>query len=140
VAKRHCKKCTGHAGPKKRRRSTLPSTESSLKTVLDSKNSKKEPDGEKSEPLYTDAARYHIVSADVSQASPQAESDTINAEMHTCALLPHTSVVFGVPTTSTNGATGSLSNAYEYGDCVGKVGYESHRTVAQGVEVSVGFK
>ena len=57
-----------------------------------------------------------------------------------CSTLPYTSVVFGVPTTSTQGAAGSLSDAYEYGDCVGKVGYESHRAAAQGVEVSVGFK
>ena len=60
-----------------------------------------------------------------------------NSGTHTCPSLPHTSVVFGVPTTSTNGA-GSLSSAYEYGDCVGQVAYESHST-PQGVEVSVGF-
>ena len=62
-----------------------------------------------------------------------------NSGTHNCASLPYTSMVFGIPTTSTNGATGSLADAYEYGDCVGKVGYKSQRTSAQGVQVSVGF-
>ena len=63
-----------------------------------------------------------------------------NSGTHTCQSLPYTSVVFGVPTTSTVGAgLGSLKNAYEYGDCVGKVAFKSHRT-PQGVEVSVGFQ
>jgi hypothetical protein len=61
-----------------------------------------------------------------------------NAGSHTCASLPYTSMVFGVPT-STTGGIGSLGNAYEYGDCVGKVAYKSSR-IAAGVEVSVGFK
>ena len=60
-----------------------------------------------------------------------------NTGSHTCASLPYTSMVFGVPT-STTGAIGSLGNAYEYGDCVGKVAYKSSR-IAAGVEVSVGF-
>lgn len=60
-----------------------------------------------------------------------------NSGTHTCGSLPHTSVVFGLPTTSTNGV-GSLSSAYEYGECLGQVGFESHST-PQGVEVSVGF-
>lgn len=60
-----------------------------------------------------------------------------NSGMYTCGSLPYTSVVFGVPTTSMNGA-GSLSSANHYGDCVGKVPYESHKT-AQWVEISVGF-
>jgi hypothetical protein len=61
-----------------------------------------------------------------------------NSGIHTCSTLPFTSMTFGVPTTTMKGATGSLSNAYEYGDCVGKVAYKSQRT-PQGVEVSVGF-
>ena len=58
---------------------------------------------------------------------------------HPCSSLPYTSMVFGVPTTTTHGATGSLENAYEYGDCVGHVSFKTHRTSDQGVEVSVGF-
>lgn len=62
-----------------------------------------------------------------------------NSGTHTCRSLPHTSMVFGVPTTSTTGAgPGSLGNAYEYGDCVGRVAFKSQRTL-QGVHVSVGF-
>ncbi|KIM79099.1 hypothetical protein PILCRDRAFT_98226 [Piloderma croceum F 1598] len=59
-----------------------------------------------------------------------------NSGTHTCSSLPFTSVTFGVPTTG--GAIGSLGNAYEYGDCVGKVAFKSQRT-SQGVQVQVGF-
>jgi hypothetical protein len=58
---------------------------------------------------------------------------------HPCSTLPYTSMVFGVPTTTTSGAIGSLRNAYEYGKCVGKVGFKTHRTSDQGAAVSVGF-
>jgi hypothetical protein len=58
---------------------------------------------------------------------------------HPCSTLPFTSMTFGVPTTTMSGATGSLGDAYEYGNCVGQVAFESHRTSDQGVEVSVGF-
>lgn len=56
---------------------------------------------------------------------------------HSCGSLPKTEVTFGVPTTS-NGNAGSLQNAYEYGDCVGKVGFRSVRS-NRGVDVTVGF-
>lgn len=58
---------------------------------------------------------------------------------HPCPTLPYTSMVFGVPTTTTSGAIGSLGDAYEYGDCVGEVAFKTDRTSDQGVEVSVGF-
>lgn len=63
-----------------------------------------------------------------------------NVGTHTCQSLPYTSVVFGVPTTSTVGAgLGHLGSAYEYGDCVGKVAFKTQQTL-QGVEVGVGFE
>jgi len=58
---------------------------------------------------------------------------------HPCSTLPFTSMAFEVPTTTMSGATGSVGDAYEYGDCVGRVAFESHRTYDQGVEVSVGY-
>ena len=58
---------------------------------------------------------------------------------HPCSSLPYTSMVFGVPTTTTSGANGSLGNAFEYGNCVGSVAFKTHRTSDQGVAVSVGF-
>ena len=58
---------------------------------------------------------------------------------HPRSTLPYTSVVYGVPKTSTSGAVGSLGNAYAYGDCVGKVAFKTRRTSDKGVEVSIGF-
>ncbi|KAG9325103.1 hypothetical protein KVV02_006765 [Mortierella alpina] len=58
---------------------------------------------------------------------------------HSCNTLPNTSVVFGIPTTTTKGVTGGLRDAYEYGNCVGKVAFKSQRTSNRGVEISVGF-
>ncbi|KAJ6131638.1 hypothetical protein N7523_001344 [Penicillium sp. IBT 18751x] len=60
-----------------------------------------------------------------------------NSGTHTCDELPKTEVLFGIPTTS-SGNAGSLGNAYEYGDCVGKVDFNSVRT-SSGVDVTVGF-
>ena len=57
---------------------------------------------------------------------------------HACSSLPFTSMAFGVPTTTTSGAIGSLTDAFEYGNCVGKVAFNSQKTV-QGVQVQVGF-
>jgi len=62
-----------------------------------------------------------------------------DGQSHACSTLPYTSMVFGVPTTSTTGAIGSLGNAYEYGNCVGQVEFKTNRTIDLGVEVSVGF-
>lgn len=61
-----------------------------------------------------------------------------NSGTHTCGSLPFTSMVFGVPKTLTAGAVGSLGNAFEYGDCVGKVAFNTQRN-QQGVQVRVGF-
>lgn len=56
---------------------------------------------------------------------------------HTCSSLPKTEVKFGIPTTS-SGNAGSLQNAYEYGDCIGKAGFSSVQS-SSGVDVTVGF-
>ncbi|KAB8217098.1 hypothetical protein BDV33DRAFT_206760 [Aspergillus novoparasiticus] len=54
--------------------------------------------------------------------------------------LVKTPVVFGVPTTSTEGAgPGELKNAYEVYDCAGKQDFKLQR-LSDGVEVKVGFK
>lgn len=55
---------------------------------------------------------------------------------HSCGDLPRSAVTFGKPVSP--GRVGALQDAYEYGDCVGKAGFETHRTL-RGVEVSVGF-
>jgi hypothetical protein len=60
-----------------------------------------------------------------------------NSESHACDQLPKTDVIFGNPMTTNNG-TGALSSAWEYGDCVGEVGFSSSQT-SSGVEVTVGF-
>ncbi|KAA8649361.1 uncharacterized protein ATNIH1004_005262 [Aspergillus tanneri] len=58
----------------------------------------------------------------------------------TCESLSQTLVVFGVPTTSTDGVgPGELENAYEVYDCAGKQDFKSQR-LSDGVEVKVGFK
>ena len=62
-----------------------------------------------------------------------------NGQHHACSSLPYTSMVFGVPLTTTSGAIGSLGDAYECGDCVGQVDFRTHRTSDQGVAVSVRF-
>jgi len=61
-----------------------------------------------------------------------------HGKTHACSTLPYTSIIFGVPTTTTSGAIGSLGNAYEYGKCVGNAAFKTRRTSKQ-VEVSVGF-
>ncbi|KAJ5103959.1 hypothetical protein N7532_004488 [Penicillium argentinense] len=60
-----------------------------------------------------------------------------NSGSHSCGDLPKTNVTFGVPTTT--GGEGSLENAYEYGDCVGKVDFGTKRVGWDAVEVVVGF-
>ncbi|CAI7613071.1 unnamed protein product [Penicillium bialowiezense] len=55
---------------------------------------------------------------------------------HECSQLPKTAVTFGKPVAE--GYVGELTKAYEYGDCVGKVDFETHYT-DDGVETSVGF-
>ena len=61
-----------------------------------------------------------------------------NSGSHTCDQLPWTEVTFGVPTTS-SGGMGSLGDAYEYGDCVGKVDFGTKRVEGDAVNVVVGF-
>lgn len=56
---------------------------------------------------------------------------------HSCSALPRTSVTFGAPSTS-GGNSGSLGKPYEYGDCVGQVGFSTVQS-GSGYEVSVGF-
>ncbi|KAG0045375.1 hypothetical protein BGZ83_009409 [Gryganskiella cystojenkinii] len=63
-----------------------------------------------------------------------------NTGSPTCSELPDTTVAFGVPTSTTSGRIGALSDAYEYGDCAGNVKFNNKRTSDQGVEISVGFK
>ncbi|KAL0564486.1 hypothetical protein V5O48_017558 [Marasmius crinis-equi] len=55
-----------------------------------------------------------------------------------CQMLPKTEVFFGTPTTKTGVVSlAKLSDAYEYGDCVGQVNFSQVRT-ADGVSVKVG--
>ena len=66
----------------------------------------------------------------------------VGTEQQDCSTFPYTSVVYGVPTTTTSGAIGTLGDAYEYDEndsCEGRAGFETHRTSDQGVEVSIGF-
>ncbi|KAK2766976.1 hypothetical protein FQN54_006293 [Arachnomyces sp. PD_36] len=59
---------------------------------------------------------------------------------HKCSKLPYTSIVFGSPKTSTEGAgEGSLGGAFEAGDCIGKVGFQTERT-SDTVKITVGFQ
>lgn len=59
---------------------------------------------------------------------------------HQCSDLPHTSIVFGSPTTSTEGAgDGRLGEGYEGGDCVGKVNFKTEQT-SDTVKITVGFQ
>ncbi|PLB44979.1 hypothetical protein P170DRAFT_458585 [Aspergillus steynii IBT 23096] len=57
---------------------------------------------------------------------------------HTCDSLPATNASFGDPSSSAEGVKGSVGKPYEYGDCVGKAGFEVEET-DDGYEVSVGF-
>jgi hypothetical protein len=57
-------------------------------------------------------------------------------DSHQCGDLPRTGVTFGKPVSQ--GHVGRLQKAYEYGDCVGKAGFETHYTLG-GVGTSVGF-
>lgn len=59
-----------------------------------------------------------------------------DGRLHACSSLPYTWVTFGIPVASTGVA--ALSDAFEYGECVGKVAFKNARTSA-GVQVQVGF-
>ncbi|PLN76998.1 hypothetical protein BDW42DRAFT_188323 [Aspergillus taichungensis] len=56
----------------------------------------------------------------------------------TCNEEPYTNVTFGAPTTTHAGVNGSLSEPYEYGDCVGKVNFEIN-AIGKSWQISVGF-
>ncbi len=61
-----------------------------------------------------------------------------DGQNHPCNTLPKTHVFFGTPTTKTSGAgPGRLGTPYEYGNCVGQVGF-STTTSASGAFVTVG--
>ncbi|KAG9069633.1 hypothetical protein KI688_010537 [Linnemannia hyalina] len=61
-----------------------------------------------------------------------------DGQQHACSSLPYTWVTFGTPTSTTSGVNFGLSNAFEYGDCVGKVAFKNPRT-SGGVQVQIGF-
>ncbi|KAF9430882.1 hypothetical protein BGZ94_002723 [Podila epigama] len=54
-----------------------------------------------------------------------------------CDTLPYTSVVFGTPTSTVG--TGSLGDAFEYGQCDGQAAFKQQRT-NEGVEISIGHR
>ena len=60
-----------------------------------------------------------------------------NSASHSCDALPKTEVTFGIPTPS-GGESGNIGKPYEYGDCVGKTGFETYQT-GGGYDVIVGF-
>lgn len=58
----------------------------------------------------------------------------------TCADMPFTSIVFGSPTTDTEGAgEGSLGDAYESGDCEGQIDFQKEVT-EDTTKITCGFK
>ncbi|KAG0223503.1 hypothetical protein BGW42_005827 [Actinomortierella wolfii] len=58
----------------------------------------------------------------------------------TCDSLPFTEVTFYHPISETSGASGGeIAAAFEYGDCVDKVGF-SRTQVNGGLEIKVGFR
>ncbi|KAJ7222181.1 hypothetical protein GGX14DRAFT_662824 [Mycena pura] len=56
-----------------------------------------------------------------------------------CAKLPYQATIFGAPFTSHSGSKGVESLAYEYGDCVGQVAFNT-QAVANGVGNNCGFR
>lgn len=58
---------------------------------------------------------------------------------HECNELPYTNITVGVPMTTTPGAgKGSIDEPYEYGDCEGKVNFDTQNKNG-GWEISCGF-
>lgn len=55
---------------------------------------------------------------------------------HSCSSLPRTAVTFGKP--FSDRGVGNIRKAYEYGDCVGKAGFQTQSTT-KGVHVTIGF-
>ncbi|KAF9160215.1 hypothetical protein DFQ26_005776 [Actinomortierella ambigua] len=57
---------------------------------------------------------------------------------HTCDSLPYTHAFFYHPTSRTKGAVdGAVTRVYEYGSCVGQVGYKANKT-STGYNIEVG--
>ena len=59
---------------------------------------------------------------------------------HDPADLPYTNVTVGVPSTSTEGATGKMDEPYEYGETEGKVDFDFVKLANGGYQMSCGFK
>lgn len=59
--------------------------------------------------------------------------------VESCDKTRKAAVTFGVPTTTTSNAVGSLDEPYEYGDCVGKNNYKVSGTSDKEYKVSIGF-
>lgn len=58
---------------------------------------------------------------------------------HECSEIIKTSIIFGNPTTETDGAgEGSVGEGYENGDCVGEAGFKTQQT-SEGTQITVGF-
>ncbi|GJJ74921.1 hypothetical protein EMPS_07279 [Entomortierella parvispora] len=58
---------------------------------------------------------------------------------HTCDSLPKTEAIFYNPTSRTRGASGgAVTKVYEYGDCIGKAGYNLKK-LSNGYDIKVGF-
>ncbi|WPH01531.1 Hypothetical protein R9X50_00437700 [Acrodontium crateriforme] len=56
---------------------------------------------------------------------------------HQCSETPITEVTFGNPT-SNSGGTGKVDKPYEYGDCIGKVQFETTQT-SNGWNIKLGY-
>jgi hypothetical protein len=56
-----------------------------------------------------------------------------------CAKLPYQKTIFGIPSTTHPGSVGAEDLAYEYGDCVGLVAFNTRR-VPGGVENNCGWR
>lgn len=58
---------------------------------------------------------------------------------HECSEIIKTSVIFGNPTSETEGVgEGSVGEGYESGDCVGEAGFKTQKT-SEGTQITVGF-
>lgn len=56
-------------------------------------------------------------------------------QSHPCSTLPWTKVFFGVPKTSAAGAVPNLGGAYEYGNCVGQVNFQTSKTASSSTTI-----
>ncbi|KDR71971.1 hypothetical protein GALMADRAFT_270815 [Galerina marginata CBS 339.88] len=56
-----------------------------------------------------------------------------------CARLPYQKTIFGNPTTTHEGSIGTQGLSYEYGDCVGKVAFNTQKAATRLETVPVSF-